>query len=191
MQSCALQELRLRNRDYTTAEYLSTVKDCKLKRQMTRYRLSNHTLTIETDRYRENWLPKESRICPHCTHGKVETEQHSLSWTTASTSILKSLNITGSSPCSAKQAGLCSFVVSKRGINSLRRKYIVLFLVIKHGGEYMRNRVHEGVSLKSTNICLSACGNCVEHPVISPWRCEIQSDGCICGLNDSMRWRSF
>ncbi len=35
------------SRDYTTAEYLSTVKDTKLRRQMTRYRLSGHTLTIE------------------------------------------------------------------------------------------------------------------------------------------------
>ncbi len=66
------------NRDYTTAEYLSTVKDCKLRRQMTRYRLSGHTLTIETGRYRQHWLPRESRICPNCTHGEVETEQHFL-----------------------------------------------------------------------------------------------------------------
>ncbi len=66
------------NRYYTTAEYLSTVKDCKLRRQMTRYRLSGHTLTIETGRYRQHWLPRESRICPHCTHGEVETEQHFL-----------------------------------------------------------------------------------------------------------------
>ncbi len=66
------------NRDYTTAKYLSTVEDCKLRRQMTRYRLSNHTLTIETGRYRQHWLPKESRICPYCTHGEVETEQHFL-----------------------------------------------------------------------------------------------------------------
>ncbi len=66
------------NRDYTTAEYLSTVKDSKLRRQMTRYRLSNHTLTIETGRYRQHWLPKESRICLYCTHGEVKTEQHFL-----------------------------------------------------------------------------------------------------------------
>ncbi len=66
------------NRDYTTADYLSTVKDRKLRRQMTRYRLSNHTLGIETGRYRQHWLPKESRICPYCTHGEVETEQHFL-----------------------------------------------------------------------------------------------------------------
>ncbi len=63
------------NRDYTTAEYLSTVKDCKLRRQMTRYRLSNHTLSIETGRYHQHWLPKESRICPYCTHGEVERER--------------------------------------------------------------------------------------------------------------------
>ncbi len=45
---------------------------------MTRYRLSNHTLSIETGRYRQHWLPKESRICPYCTHEKLETEQHFL-----------------------------------------------------------------------------------------------------------------
>ncbi len=43
---------------------------------MTRYRLSGHTLTIETGRYRQHWLPRESCICPYCTHGEVETEQH-------------------------------------------------------------------------------------------------------------------
>ncbi len=58
------------NRDYTTAKYLSTVKDCKWKQQVTRYRVSNHTLTIETGRYRQHSLPKESRICPNCTHGE-------------------------------------------------------------------------------------------------------------------------
>lgn len=66
------------NRDYTTAEYLSTVKDCELRRRMTRYRLSNHTLTVETGRYRQNWLPRERRICPYCTAGEVETETHFL-----------------------------------------------------------------------------------------------------------------
>ncbi len=48
---------------------------------MTRYRLSSHILTIETGRYQEHWLPRESRICPYCTHGEVEREQHFLtSW---------------------------------------------------------------------------------------------------------------
>ncbi len=32
--------------------------------------VSNHTLTIETGRYHQQWLPKESRICPYCTHGE-------------------------------------------------------------------------------------------------------------------------
>ncbi len=67
------------NRDYTTAEYLSTVKDCKLRRQMTRYRLSNHTLTIETGRYRQHWLPKESRICPPVL-GKVTFKSNALQY---------------------------------------------------------------------------------------------------------------
>ncbi len=32
--------------------------------------VSNHTLTIETGRYHQQWLPKESRTCPYCTHGE-------------------------------------------------------------------------------------------------------------------------
>lgn len=66
------------DRNYTTAEYLSTVKDCKLRRTMTRYRLNNHTLIIEKGRHRQNWLPKDKRICPYCNRGDIETEQHFL-----------------------------------------------------------------------------------------------------------------
>ncbi len=39
--------------------------------------VSNHTLTIETGRYHQQWLPKESRICPYCTHGE-ERERESV-----------------------------------------------------------------------------------------------------------------
>ncbi len=35
--------------------------------------VSNHTLTIETGRYHQQWLPKESRICPYCTQRQRES----------------------------------------------------------------------------------------------------------------------
>lgn len=66
------------NRDYTTATYLSAVKDSKLRTTMSKYRLSAHSLTVETGRYRQNWQPRKSRICPHCAQAEVEMEEHFL-----------------------------------------------------------------------------------------------------------------
>ena len=45
---------------------------------LTKYRLSDHNLAIETGRHRKNWLPREQRICGHCETGMVETEEHFL-----------------------------------------------------------------------------------------------------------------
>lgn len=97
------------------------------------------------------------------------------------------LNITGSSSLSARHDGKCSSDVLKRSINALRRKYIVLFLVIKHGGEYSRNCDHEGVPLKSANICLFLYNYNVKHTVISRCYSVKLNDGDICGQNDLMR----
>ena len=37
-----------------------------------------HSLAIEVGRHRQAWLPKETRLCPHCEQGTVETELHFL-----------------------------------------------------------------------------------------------------------------
>ncbi len=66
------------NREYELAGYLSTVSDPKLRKVLSMYRLSQHHLTIETGRHRQTWLPKEDRLCPHCTGNEVETELHFL-----------------------------------------------------------------------------------------------------------------
>ena len=65
-------------RDYKLAEYLSTVRDRKQRQILTRYRLSDHKLAIETGRHKKSWQPKESRTCDHCLTGEVETEMHFL-----------------------------------------------------------------------------------------------------------------
>ncbi|KAI2656568.1 hypothetical protein H4Q32_029770 [Labeo rohita] len=45
---------------------------------LTKYRLSEHSLTIETDRHKKSWLPRKERVCAHCTTGENETEVHFL-----------------------------------------------------------------------------------------------------------------
>ena len=66
------------NREYTVAEYLSTVTDPKLRKTLTMYRLSDHHLAIETGRHKQSWLPREDRLCSLCSQGEVETELHFL-----------------------------------------------------------------------------------------------------------------
>ena len=56
-------------------DYLSNVENPKCRAQVTKLRLSNHDLMIETGRHRK--LPKEIRVCPFCPKS-VETETHFL-----------------------------------------------------------------------------------------------------------------
>ena len=69
--------LRL-NRNYELAEYLYTVRDTKQRQILTKYRLSGHSLAVEKGRYKKTWLPRDQRICGHCTTDEVETEMHFL-----------------------------------------------------------------------------------------------------------------
>ena len=66
------------NRQYTVADYLTTVVDQKLRKSLTMYRLSEHNLAIETGRHRQTWLPREERFCQLCSKGELETELHFL-----------------------------------------------------------------------------------------------------------------
>ena len=64
--------------DYTVAKYLTTVTDHKLRKSLTMYRFSEHSLAIERRRHRQTWLSREDRICLHCPQNEVETELHFL-----------------------------------------------------------------------------------------------------------------
>jgi hypothetical protein len=44
------------NREYTVAEYLSTVTDPNVRKALTMYRLSEYSLAIEKLRRRQTWL---------------------------------------------------------------------------------------------------------------------------------------
>ncbi len=60
------------------ASYLSAVTDVKLSKTLTMYRLSEHSLAVETGRRRQTWLSREDRLCSHCMLGLTETELHFL-----------------------------------------------------------------------------------------------------------------
>jgi NADH pyrophosphatase NudC (nudix superfamily) len=66
------------NRNYELADYLLSVRDVKQRQILTKYRLSDHNLAVETGRHRLTWLPREHRMCGHCQAEKVETEEHLL-----------------------------------------------------------------------------------------------------------------
>ena len=64
------------NRNHELADYLLSVIDVKQRQILTKYRLSDHNLAVETGRHRLTWLPREHRMCGHCQAEKVETEEH-------------------------------------------------------------------------------------------------------------------
>ena len=57
--------------------YLQSIKSRRHRVTLTKYRLSDHVLMIETGRHRTPVIPRASRFCPHCLN-KVEDEQHFL-----------------------------------------------------------------------------------------------------------------
>ncbi len=68
-----LQFYRTLKSNYELEDYLQSVRDTKQRRILTKYRLSEHRLAIETGRHRKSWLPREQRVCVHCETGEIET----------------------------------------------------------------------------------------------------------------------
>jgi hypothetical protein len=66
------------NREYTVAEYLTTVTDPNVRKALTMYRLSEQSLAIEKGHRRQTWLSREDRLCTHCPQNEMETELHFL-----------------------------------------------------------------------------------------------------------------
>jgi hypothetical protein len=58
--------------------YLKQIGDFKLRKILTRFRLSCHNLAIEKGRHCKPKLPVEKRICEYCQDNAVENESHFL-----------------------------------------------------------------------------------------------------------------
>ena len=59
-------------------KYLQCIRDSKLRRNISKLRLSSHHLHIETGRHCRPKLPREERLCLICNKGNIEDEIHFL-----------------------------------------------------------------------------------------------------------------
>ena len=67
------------NREYTVAEYLTTVTDPNIRKSLTMYKLSEHSLAIGKAAVGRLALKRrQATVCAHCPQNKVETELHFL-----------------------------------------------------------------------------------------------------------------
>ncbi len=65
--------------NYELEDYLQMSGDTKQRRILTKYRLSEHRLAIETGRHRRAGYPESKRgVCVHCETGEIKTEVHFL-----------------------------------------------------------------------------------------------------------------
>ena len=62
--------------EYKMEDYLKCVKNFKYRKVLSKLRLSNHRLRIETGRFINE--PPENRICIYCNTQSVENEEHFL-----------------------------------------------------------------------------------------------------------------
>ena len=58
--------------------YLNSVRNFDVRKCLTKFRLSSHSLQIETGRHVNPKVPVEKRICKMCQSGLIEDEQHFL-----------------------------------------------------------------------------------------------------------------
>lgn len=62
--------------NFESERYLTVISDSKYKIAMSRFRISSHSLNIETGRY--DGTPRDQRICKSCSMNRVEDEYHFL-----------------------------------------------------------------------------------------------------------------
>ena len=72
-----LRTFRKFKRTYDYENYLTNVRNINHRVAITKLRLSNHKLAIETGRYVKPYQPPDQRICPLCKTG-IEDEEHFL-----------------------------------------------------------------------------------------------------------------
>ena len=62
--------------EFGPAKYLTDIMDPKHKKELCKFRMSNHNLMIEKGRNMSPKVPREERFCPSCKANFVEDELH-------------------------------------------------------------------------------------------------------------------
>lgn len=106
--------------DFEFEHYLVNIKNEKHRKELTRFRLSSHSLEIETGRY--NNIERSNRICKLCTQNVVESEYHFLLCCTAYSDLRKDYNISSNWPNITK----FKYIMSEKKESKVRNtaKYI-------------------------------------------------------------------
>ena len=63
---------------FEAEDYLDILQSCNIKSSHAKFRTSNHSLAVETQRYRRPILPRNKRVCVFCNKNEVEDEFHIL-----------------------------------------------------------------------------------------------------------------
>ena len=64
--------------EYSTSDYLQKLRNFNERRNLVKFKLSNHKLMIKLGRYQTDHIPRENRFCPLCKSNQVENETHFL-----------------------------------------------------------------------------------------------------------------
>ena len=64
--------------NFVIEPYLYLIKDNKLRKTLSKFRLSSHSLKIETGRHTKPKTPLEKRTCTLCNFNAIESEEHLL-----------------------------------------------------------------------------------------------------------------
>ena len=62
--------------EFKFENYLLLIKDAKLRKSLSQFRLSSHRLAVETGRHAKPKIALENRICLFCNAKQVEDENH-------------------------------------------------------------------------------------------------------------------
>ena len=81
--NCSITNPKLRTyckfkHDFSMEPYLLSILDFKIRRQLSRFRLSNHSLCIEKGRHQRPKMVVEKRLCVLCGTNQIEDEFHFL-----------------------------------------------------------------------------------------------------------------
>ena len=64
--------------EYSTSDYLQQLRNFNERRNLVKFKLSDHKLIIELGRYQTDHISRENRLCPLCKSNQVENEIHFL-----------------------------------------------------------------------------------------------------------------
>ena len=73
-----LDTYKMIKHDYRVAPHILYVRNKIYQRALTRLKVSSHKLNIEAGRHFRPYIPRQQRVCLHCTTGELDDEFHFL-----------------------------------------------------------------------------------------------------------------